>query len=58
MGGRKSAELTHINYTEILKQCLAAVSPVGQDANTVDDVKVGEANQDGCNDWQQQASYV
>jgi len=24
MGGRKSAELTHINYTEILKQCLAA----------------------------------
>ena len=28
MGGRKSAELTHINYTEILKQCLAAVSPI------------------------------
>lgn len=24
MGGRKSAELTHINYTEVLKQCLAA----------------------------------
>lgn len=24
MGGRKSVELTHINYTEILKQCLAA----------------------------------
>ena len=26
MGGRKSVELSHINYTEILKQCLAAVS--------------------------------
>ena len=25
MGGRKSQELSHINYTEILKQCLAAV---------------------------------
>ena len=25
MGGRKSVELSHINYTEILKQCLAAV---------------------------------
>jgi len=24
MGGRKSQELSHINYTEILKQCLAA----------------------------------
>jgi len=24
MGGRKSVELSHINYTEILKQCLAA----------------------------------
>lgn len=24
MGGRKSAELTNINYTEVLKQCLAA----------------------------------
>jgi len=24
MGGRKSVELTHINYTEILKQCLSA----------------------------------
>ena len=56
MGGRKSAELTHINYTEILKQCLAAVSPVGWDADTVDDVEVGEANQDGCNDRRQQTS--
>ena len=26
MGGRKSVELSHINYTEVLKQCLAAVS--------------------------------
>ena len=26
MGGRKSVELSHINYTEILKQCLAAVT--------------------------------
>ena len=25
MGGRKSVELSHINYTEVLKQCLAAV---------------------------------
>ncbi len=25
MGGRKSQELSHINYTEILKKCLAAV---------------------------------
>jgi len=24
MGGRKSVELSHINYTEVLKQCLAA----------------------------------
>ena len=28
MGGRKSVELSHINYTEVLKQCLAVVSEI------------------------------
>jgi len=52
MGGRKSVELSHINYTEILKQCLAAgYEYFGYDPATY-------YNIDQEQDLQQECSYV
>jgi len=45
MGGRKSAELTNINYTEVLKQCLAAgYEYFGYDPATYFSTEVAEVN--------------
>lgn len=51
MGGRKSVELSHINYTEILKQCLAA----GYEYFGYDPATYYSSDQDG---FPQECSYV
>lgn len=54
MGGRKSVELSHINYTEILKQCLAAgYEYFGYDPSTYYNI---DQEQDPA--LQQECSYV
>jgi len=52
MGGRKSVELSHINYTEILKQCLAA----GYEYFGYDPATYYSSDQDSSP--QQECSYV
>jgi len=48
MGGRKSVELSHINYTEILKQCLAAgYEYFGYDPLTYYSTEVGDEEEKG-----------
>jgi len=49
MGGRKSVELSHINYTEVLKQCLAAgYEYFGYDTSTYYNTDHEHGDQENC----------